>query len=251
MFESSVVPTAPRGRRSALLSVSTALQLGLVAAAVVIPMANVSALPPVKLVPRPPMPKLDHVKLVPLDESVRRAAMAAGARVQMYRPRPFVAPTRVPDTPAAQIFDDVGAMPTQFMSNSDSADAFRLSPAVDLNQRVAPPPVAPKPQAQTTQPTTPSRVRVGGNVRPPKLIHEVRPVYPQLARQARIQGVVKINAIVSRDGSVQSLQIAGGHPLLVQAAIDAVRQWRYEPTLLNGEPVEVILVVDVNFRLSN
>ncbi|MEP7367802.1 MAG: energy transducer TonB, partial [Acidobacteriota bacterium] len=61
----------------------------------------------------------------------------------------------------------------------------------------------------------------------------------------------KINAIVSRAGSVQSLQIVSGHPLLVAAAMDAVRQWMYEPTLLNGEPVEVVLVVDVNFRLSN
>jgi periplasmic protein TonB len=247
MFESSVVPTAPKGRRSALLSISTALQLGLIAAAVIIPMAHVSAQPPVKLVPRPPMPRLDHVKLVPMDESVRRTAMAAGARVQVIR-----APTRVPDKPAARIFDDVGAMPDGFLPGGDSSGVPGLSPTVDLGQRsVAPPPQAPKPQPQVQKPTTPMRLAVGGRVRQPKLIREVRPVYPPLARQARMQGVVKITAIVSRDGSVQSLQVVSGHPLLVAAAMDAVRQWLYEPTLLNGEPVEVVLVVDVNFRLSN
>ena len=252
MFESSVVPTAPKGRRSALLSISTALQLGLIAAAVIIPMAHVSALPPVKLVPRPPMPRLDHVKLVPLDESVRREAMAAAARVQVIRRREIVAPTRVPDKPSARIFDDVGAMPAGFIPGGDSSGVPGLSPAVDLGQRsVAPRPQAQKPQPQVQKPTTPMRLAVGGRVRQPKLIREVRPAYPPLARQARMQGVVKITAIVSRDGSVQSLQVVSGHPLLVAAAMDAVRQWLYEPTLLNGEPVEVVLVVDVNFRLSN
>lgn len=252
MFESSVVPTAPRGRRSALLSVSTALQLGLIAAAVIIPMAHVSALPPVKLVPRPPMPRLDRIKLVPMDESLKRVAMAAGARVQVFQRREITAPTTVPNKPAARIVDDVGPMPAGFIPGGDPTGVPGLSPTFDPHQRTAaPPPQAPKPPAQTAKATETTRVRVGGNVRQPKLIHEVRPVYPPLARQARIQGVVKINAIVSRDGAVQSLQVAGGHPLLLAAAMDAVRQWRYEPTLLNGEPVEVVLVVDVNFRLSN
>jgi len=252
MFESSVVPTAPKGRRSALLSISTALQLVLIAAAIIIPMAHVSALPPVKLVPRPPMPKLDHVKLIPIDESIRRAAIASGAQVRPLLRREIVAPTRVPDKPAARIFDDVGAMPAGFIPGGDSSGVPGLSPTLDLNQRVAgPPPQAPKPPTQTVKPTVPTRVRPGGVIRQPKLIREVRPAYPPLARQARIQGVVKITAIVSRDGSVQSLQVVAGHPLLVAAAMDAVRQWTYEPTLLNGEPVEVVLVVDVNFRLSN
>ena len=252
MFESSVVPTAPRGRWSALLSVSTALQLGLIAAAVIIPMAHVSALPPVKLVPRPPMPKLAHVKLVPMDESIKRAAMATGARVEVYRPRVITAPTRVPDKPAARIFDDVGSLPPGFTAGEPAGSRDGVPTIADFGQRVAgPPPPAPKPPTQTAKPATPKPVPVGGNVRQPKLIREVRPPYPPLARQARIQGVVKITAIVSRDGTVQSLQVVSGHPLLVAAALDAVRQWIYEPTLLNGAPVEVVLVVDVNFRLSN
>ncbi len=77
-----------------------------------------------------------------------------------------------------------------------------------------------------------------------------KPAYPPLAKQARIQGVVRLNAIIGKDGTVQDLQAASGHPLLVPSALDAVRQWVYKPTLLNGNPVEVVTVVDVNFTLS-
>jgi protein TonB len=83
-----------------------------------------------------------------------------------------------------------------------------------------------------------------------KLIRQPRPVYPPLARQARISGTVKFNAIIAKDGTIQNLQMVSGHPLLVQAATEAVRQWVYQPTLLNGEPVEVITTIDVNFTLS-
>jgi protein TonB len=81
-------------------------------------------------------------------------------------------------------------------------------------------------------------------------LNRVQPVYPPLARQTRIQGTVKLHAIIAKDGSVQQLEVLSGHPLLVQAALDAVRQWRYKPTLLNGEPVEVDTTVDVIFSLN-
>jgi protein TonB len=84
-----------------------------------------------------------------------------------------------------------------------------------------------------------------------KLIEQVRPVYPAEAKAARIQGVVHLEAVIGKDGSVLSLRaLPGGHPLLVPAAIEAVKQWKYETTLLNGEPVEVATVIDVNFTLS-
>jgi protein TonB len=75
-------------------------------------------------------------------------------------------------------------------------------------------------------------------------------MYPPLARQARISGVVKFNAVIAKDGTIQNLTMISGHPLLVQAATEAVRQWVYQPTQLNGEPVEVITTIDVNFTLS-
>ena len=132
MFESAVVPEAPKGRRSAALSLSTLLQVALITGAVIIPMAHVSALPALKLVPRPPVPKLKHVKMVPIDESVKRAAVASGARVETYQPRVITAPTRVPDKPAARIFDEVAAMPAGFVGGGDQRDGIEgLSPTID------------------------------------------------------------------------------------------------------------------------
>jgi len=93
-------------------------------------------------------------------------------------------------------------------------------------------------------------IRVGGNVQQTKLTMQPRPVYPPLAKQARIQGSVSLQAVIGKDGHVQNLQVISGHPLLVQAALDAVKDWVYQPTLLNGNPVEVVTVIDVNFTLS-
>jgi protein TonB len=75
-------------------------------------------------------------------------------------------------------------------------------------------------------------------------------VYPPLARQTRISGTVRLHAIISKGGAVQQLEVISGHPLLVQSALDAVRQWRYRPTTLNGEPVEVDTTIDVIFSLN-
>jgi periplasmic protein TonB len=97
---------------------------------------------------------------------------------------------------------------------------------------------------------TPKRVLVGGNVQAARLVNKVQPLYPPLARQTRISGTVKLHAIIGKDGSVQQLVMVSGHPLLVQSALDAVRQWRYQPTLLNGEPVEVDTEIDVIFSLA-
>jgi len=87
-------------------------------------------------------------------------------------------------------------------------------------------------------------------VRQPQLIHEVKPRYPQLAVQAHVQGTVKIEAVISRDGLIRDARVVSGHPLLVAAALDAVRQWRYRPTILNDEAVEVALALEVNFTLG-
>ena len=83
-----------------------------------------------------------------------------------------------------------------------------------------------------------------------KLIHRVVPVYPPLARQARVSGVVRLLGVVAKDGTIQKLELVSGHPLLSGAAMEAVRQWIYKPTLLNGQPVEVQAPIDVIFTLS-
>lgn len=97
----------------------------------------------------------------------------------------------------------------------------------------------------------PKRIRVGGNVQQASLISNPKPLYPPLAKQARIQGTVKLQAIIAKDGSIAQLEVLSGHPLLVASAMDAVRLWRYRPTLLNGEPVEVVTTIDVVFTLSS
>jgi protein TonB len=110
----------------------------------------------------------------------------------------------------------------------------------------APPPPPPVKKAEVA----PTRIRVGGNVQQAKLVRQPKPAYPPLAKQARIQGVVHLSAIIAKDGTIQKLEVLNGHPLLVPAALEAVKQWIYQPTLLNGEPVEVITQIDVNFTLS-
>jgi periplasmic protein TonB len=97
---------------------------------------------------------------------------------------------------------------------------------------------------------TPTRIRVSQGVTAGLVIKRVNPVYPPLARTARVQGSVLLAAVIGKDGTIQNLHVVSGHPLLTQAALDAVRQWRYKPYILNGEPVEVDTQVTVNFTLS-
>src|SRR5579884_550875 len=94
------------------------------------------------------------------------------------------------------------------------------------------------------------RVRVSQGVTQGMVLHKVNPTYPPLARTARVQGSVVLAAIIGKDGTIQNLHVISGHPLLTQAALDAVKQWRYRPYILNGEPVEVDTQVTVNFTLS-
>jgi protein TonB len=93
-------------------------------------------------------------------------------------------------------------------------------------------------------------VRVGGQIKEPKKLKNVTPEYPDIAKQARVQGVVILECTISPQGKVTDVKVLRGIPLLDQAAIDAVRQWVYTPTLLNGVPVPVIMTVTVNFKLS-
>jgi TonB family protein len=94
------------------------------------------------------------------------------------------------------------------------------------------------------------RIRVKGEVEQANVISKVVPVYPPLAKQARIQGTVILNALIDRQGKVKGLELVGGHPLLVESAVDAVKQWVYRPVLLNGDPVEVITEITVHFTLA-
>ena len=96
----------------------------------------------------------------------------------------------------------------------------------------------------------PQRVRVSQGVTQGLLIRKVTPTYPPLARQARIQGSVLLQAVISKDGSIEGLKVVSGPPMLIQSALDAVKQWKYKPYILNGEPVEVDTQVTVTFTLG-
>ena len=111
------------------------------------------------------------------------------------------------------------------------------------------PPEAPVPRV-AAPPAPQPPVRIGGGIRPPQKIHHVAPEYPAIARSARVSGVVILEAFIAEDGSVRDVKVLRSVPLLDTPAVDAVRQWRFTPTLLNGVPVQVIMTVTVSFTLT-
>ena len=97
---------------------------------------------------------------------------------------------------------------------------------------------------------TPQKIRVASGFAEGNLIHDVQPSYPPRARLAHIQGMVVLQAVIGKDGTIQNLQVVSGPPMLAQAALEAVKQWRYKPYYLNGEPVDVDTTININFTLS-
>ena len=224
MFEQSVLDNS-RQRRSKWSWMGLVVQLGLVTSMLLVPMVSpelLSVMLPKALI-YVPMKPVQPVEVEVQPAQSTSPANANSVVVATQPRRPFTAPTgRI--NPVANIID-----------------------SGDYAPPAAPPPRAPEPAK--TQPA--QRIRVGGNVRAPQILQRINPAYPPLAKQARISGLVKLEGIIAKDGTVQQLKVVSGHPLLAPAALEAVRQWRYNPTLLNGEPVEVISPIDVNFILSN
>ena len=96
---------------------------------------------------------------------------------------------------------------------------------------------------------TPKRMRIASRIAEANLVHDVAPAYPPEAGRARIEGTVVLLAVIAKDGTVQDVRVESGLPVLAQAAINAVKQWRYKPYLLNGEPIEVASQITINFTL--
>lgn len=120
-------------------------------------------------------------------------------------------------------------------------DPTNRNPIIDIIGR------SPNPPMPHIEP--PKRMIVS-SIDPARLVQQVQPVYPVPAKLAHISGPVVLHAIIARDGAIESLQVQSGHPMLVNAALDAVRRWRYKPTLLGGQPVEVETTITVRFTLS-
>jgi protein TonB len=132
-------------------------------------------------------------------------------------------------------------------SNEGSPGAGFVGDILGTLPEGAPPPSSTKPK-ETPHPAGP--MRLTSSVAAANLIYKVIPTYPPLAKTARVQGTIEFSAVIGKDGRIKNLQVVRGHPLLIAAATEAVLQWRYRPTLLNGVPVEVATQIVVNFRLG-
>jgi len=180
-------------------------------------------------------------------------------KVRPVTPEALVAPTIVPreiakiieapiEAPVGVIGGVPGGVPGGYvggvlggiLASNTAANAAELAPV--------PPPPPPPPLPKPAAPAKP--VRVGGTVQEPRVLSMVPPVYPKLASTARVSGTVVLEATLTEQGTVEEIKVVSGHPLLVEAAIVALKQWRYEPTYLNGIAVSVILTAKLHFMRS-
>ena len=243
MFET--VMAGGGNRRGALsFSSSLLLQCGVVSGLFVAGMMMPIAQPELAELRIPPSaPRLrEAIKI--LSTSIERSAPA------LVKPRPFV---YVPPTNhRLELVDSrssmeamVAALPPVTGGQVGVPDGIVGSP--ELPRAAAPPAIV---LSEIAKPAQAVRVQVGGSVLASKMLLRVQPLYPELARRMRIEGVVQLHGIITREGRIAQLRVLSGHSLLVQAALDAVRQWVYSPTLLNQQAVEVEAPIEVRFTLS-
>lgn len=247
MFEQTFVDTGEMTRKPWTVVVSFVVQCLAVGVMILVPLIYTEALPRQQLMsfllaPPPPPPPPPPPAAMPV---------APKPIVREIEDGRLIAPKTIPKTiamikeeelppPSASMGGVVGGVP----GGVPGGTAGGVIGGIISSTPVAPPP-PPPPKAEA-----PKRIRVGGQVQQARLVSQPKPIYPPLAKQARIQGTVRLEALISKTGTIEELRVVSGHPLLVQAALDAVRQWRYQPTFLNNEPVEVATTIDVNFTLS-
>ena len=249
MFETALLDDRRTRSRSWSMAAAS-IQVGLVGVVMLIPLISPDSLQM--------LVKQATISMQPLREAPPVQASTSSNHAQPQGPvistttreaKRFTAPgPRI--NPVAPIIDsslDMGAPVLntgpigtgQFVPNGNATTIG----SIDLR-----PPPEPK---QVTKDVATGPVRIGGTVLEAKIIKRAIPIYPPLAKQARISGVVRLEGVIAKDGTIQKLRVLAGHPLLVTSALDAVRQWVYAPTQLNGQAVEVIAPIDVNFILNN
>ncbi|MHB8214804.1 MAG: energy transducer TonB [Candidatus Sulfotelmatobacter sp.] len=244
MFEDSLLESGGRlkTRRGRTTTFAIILEIALIGVMVLLPLIFTEALPKQQLMtflvappppPPPPPPAAAPVKIVKqiqtdIVNGALRTPTKIPQKIQMIKedeaPPPAMASSGV-----------VGGVP----GGIPGGQMGGVIGGIISSTPVAVPKVA-----------TPQRVRVSAGVTSGLLVKRIQPNYPPLARQARIQGTVVLHAVISKEGAIENLTLVSGHPMLAPAAIDAVKQWRYKPYLLNGEPVEVDTEVQVNFTLA-
>jgi protein TonB len=243
MFEDSLIESGGRlkTKRGLTSTFAFLIQVGIIVVMVLIPLIFTEALPKTQLMtflvappppPPPPPPAAAPVKVVKVIQTdivngQLRTPTKIPQKVQMIKEEEAPAPV----ASTGVVGGVMGGVPGGSMGG--------VMGSILGSTPVAVPKVA-----------TPQRVRVSSGVQSGLLVRRVNPTYPPLARQARIQGRVILQAQISKDGNIENLQLVSGHPMLAPAAIEAVKQWKYKPYLLNGEPVEVETQVEVNFTLS-
>jgi len=241
MFEDSLLENKIQKKRLGTTLFSFVVQVFLVCVLVLIPLIYTDALPKQQLMtflvapppppPPPPPPAAAPVKVVKVASELVNGQLRTPTKI----------PQKVQMIKEEEAPPDLGAggVPGGVPGGIPGGSAGGVIGGIISSQAANIPKVA-----------TPQRVRVSSGVSNGLLIKKVQPTYPPLARQARIQGQVVLHAEISKDGTIQNLQLISGHAMLAPAAIEAVRQWRYKPYLLNGEPVAVETEVIVNFSLS-
>lgn len=215
------------------VAVSATVQAVMVGLMILIPLLYTEALPKGMLntflvapaPPPPPPPPQQVVKAVQTPKVINIQKMTA----------PTVIPKNI-----TVVKDEAPVIYTNNMEGVSGGTGNVLGGLIGSGPAGPPPP----------PPTTPQRIRVGGNVEAASLINKVSPEYPPIARTAHVAGTVVLHAVIGKDGGIRELQYVSGPPLLMKSAMDAVKEWRYKPTMLNGEAVEVDTTIDVVFSLG-
>jgi len=248
MFEDSLLESGNRfkgGRRKATTVVSLLLQTLFVGILILIPMLYTEALPNEQLTtlliappPPPPPPPPPAASAAPKAVKPVQTEIMNGALRTPTKIPEKVEMIKEPASPSTMAYAGgvVGGVP----GGVPGGQVGGVLGGIVSSVPVAVPKVA-----------TPDRQRVSQGVMQGMLIHQVMPSYPSLAKQARIQGSVVLQAQISKTGSIENLQVVQGHPMLAPAAVEAVKQWKYKPYYLNGEPVEVDTLITVNFKLGS
>lgn len=243
MFEQTFVNTHAQTRRPWTVAASLTLQTGLVAVVIVLPLLHPEILHPNFQVPIY-LPMRVRPEPVPVQIPVVRGSISP----RVFNTLVLSMPTRVPST--ISMAGDAPEVSAYAGVSADSGPVGLIpgfGTALPENVR----PVPPTPRRDPVVPEPPrGPVSVSSGVQSARLVFGPRPIYPAMGKAARVQGTVRIQAIIALDGAIKNLKVIGGPPLLITAAVDAVKQWRYQATLLNGSAVEVITEIDVNFTLS-
>jgi periplasmic protein TonB len=250
MFEQELSKGGARTRRAWTVAVSFSGQMLAVGVAVLVPLVVTDQLPSARLAPfrmEAPPPRQSRPDT---RRSVRVVSVVRGQRTVFApvtwesHPQTIVDRSTLPPDPP-EFRDGVSGGDPEAQASPVMTSLLRpTAPEVPAPKEAAPAhPAAPE---QLTAP-----VRVGGLVQAARLLTQAQPRYPALAIQTRTSGVVLLEAVIGRDGRICELKVVSGHPLLVPAAVEAVRQWVYRPTLLNGDAVEVATEIEVTFSLSS